>query len=173
MSFHDPMTGLYNRAYLKEEIIRVTAGRNNPLGIISCDIDGLKLVNDLLGHHAGDTLIKTVSRILVDSFRKCDVVARMGGDEFIIFMPTSDKKTIQEACQRIRDSITKHNQTDLEKPISVSTGWANGNVFSYKDIHELVKKADSLMYINKRDNKPKYNELFNQRFQLYGEELFK
>lgn len=172
MSFHDPMTGLFNRTYYEEELIRASGGRYNPFGVIACDIDGLKLVNDTLGHHAGDQLITTVGGILMGCFRKCDVAARIGGDEFSVLMANNDSSHVQEACLRLRDRVAQHNRNQPKIPVSLSVGWAVGNVFHQRDISALIKKADVQMYEEKRTNREKYNVLFAERYMQYGEELY-
>lgn len=172
MSFHDPMTGLFNRTYYEEELIRASGGRYNPFGVISCDIDGLKLVNDTLGHHAGDQLITTVGGILMGSFRKSDVAARIGGDEFSILMANNDSGYLQQACFRLRERVAQHNRIQPKIPVSVSVGWAIGNVFNHREISALIRKADVQMYEEKRMNREKYNTLFAERYTQYGEELY-
>lgn len=172
MSYHDPMTGLYNRAYFEQELIRAAAGRYNPFGVVSCDIDGLKMVNDRLGHAAGDALIRTIGGILTDCFRKSDVVARVGGDEFIALMPGSDLETVLKACERINQNIEKHNLRFPRQPVSLSAGGAVGNVTVSKDVRTLIEEADARMYAAKRENKARYVSLFARKFQEFGEDLF-
>jgi len=82
LSLHDPLTGLYNRTYFEQELNRLEGGRYHPIGVIVCDVDGLKLINDTLGHDAGDRLLLAAAGVIKDSFRKGDMVARIGGDEF-------------------------------------------------------------------------------------------
>lgn len=172
MSFYDILTGLSNRSYFEQEIARLSGKTGLVVGIISCDIDGLKLVNDNLGHHAGDLLIRSVGSILKSSFRKSDMVCRIGGDEFLALMPETDEKTVQEIYQKIRMKIKQHNQKNLIKPISISIGWAIGKLCTANDIHELIKDADRLMYGEKKTNHDNYNRLFMERFQKYGKGLF-
>ena len=172
LSFHDMLTGLYNRTYLTQEMIRLSAGRLNPIGVISCDIDGLKLVNDTLGHNAGDALITTVSQIILGCFRENDVVARVGGDEFLVLLPSSNCEVVQEACQRIRGKIAEYNLREAKAPISISAGWSSGNPASYTDIEELIKTADSRMYKEKKNNHPQYANLFKQRLAGGGPLVF-
>ena len=172
MSFHDMFTDLYNRAYLEQEITQLSSGNGDSIGIVSCDIDGLKIVNDNLGHHAGDSLIMLVGNILKSSFREIDMVCRIGGDEFLALMPFIDDDTIQKACQKIQEKIDQHNVRNKTEPISVSIGWAIGRLFSDKDIQKTIKVADNLMYSQKKTNHENYNILFLERFQEYGKDLF-
>jgi PAS domain S-box-containing protein len=93
LSFHDKLTGLYNRVFFEEELKRLDTERELPLSLIMGDVNGLKLVNDALGHQEGDKLLVKVAKALRKSSRHEDIVARWGGDEFIILLPRCDKKT--------------------------------------------------------------------------------
>ncbi|OPY62739.1 MAG: Cyclic di-GMP phosphodiesterase response regulator RpfG [Pelotomaculum sp. PtaU1.Bin065] len=148
ISLHDSLTGLHNRAYFEEEMRRVGGGRGNTAGIIVCDVDGLKLVNDTLGHEAGDALLLTVANIIRSSFRESDVVARIGGDEFAAIIPDTKESTLAEACKRIKDAIARHNATNHELPLSISVGFAARSDQSIS-INELFKEADNKMYREK------------------------
>jgi diguanylate cyclase (GGDEF)-like protein/PAS domain S-box-containing protein len=156
MSFHDALTGLYNRAYFEEELTRLAGSRQYPVSIITCDLDGLKQINDQHGHDAGDRAIKSVAKILgLNSFRKEDMVARIGGDEFVIILPTVDLDENPAIIKRIRQGIDLHNQStiedDLFRPISLSIGYA---VVSEKDsLQDGYKKADAAMYVEKSSKK--------------------
>jgi diguanylate cyclase (GGDEF)-like protein len=164
LGFHDQLTGLYNRAYLDEEVKRLANGGFNPVGFISIDIDGMKLVNDHFGHIAGDTLLKDVSQILKESFRASDIVVRMGGDEFGVLLPSCDAETAEQACQRVRNYVKKKNESGAELPISLSIGWAIGNFNDKSDIDQMIKNADAQMYSEKQINHQAYQVLFQERF---------
>jgi len=82
MSYHDSLTGLYNRRFMEEELKRLDTSRQLPLSIIMGDVNGLKLTNDVFGHNAGDKLLIRAAEIVKESCRKEDIVARWGGDEF-------------------------------------------------------------------------------------------
>ncbi|GBF33606.1 adenylate/guanylate cyclase [Desulfocucumis palustris] len=144
---HDPLTGLYNRAHFEQEMNRLESGRYQKAGIIICDVDGLKLINDTLGHDAGDDLLISAAGVIRDSFRKEDMVARIGGDEFAVLLPDAGGKSVEDFCNRIREAISIHNQTKPELPLSISIGFAFAeNTFS---MAELFKEADNNMYKEK------------------------
>ena len=102
LSLHDPLTGLYNRTFFEEGMRRASDGRFDPIGIIICDLDGLKLINDSLGHDAGDSLLAAAAGIIGKTFRKGDIVSRIGGDEFAVLLTGSDEAAVEEAYLRLR-----------------------------------------------------------------------
>lgn len=148
LSLHDHLTGLYNRSYFEEEMHRMEGSRHAPIGVIVCDVDGLKLVNDTLGHDAGDRLLIAAANAIRKSFRPDDVVARIGGDEFAVLLPKSGKAVVEEACRRIRDAVAMYNSENPEVPLSISVGFA---VSGETDVvmADLFKEADNNMYREK------------------------
>jgi len=173
ISFHDILTGLYNRNYMEQELIRVSTGQYNPVGFISIDIDGLKLVNDNYGHDAGDTLLITVAQIIKKCFHENDIVARIGGDEFAALMPLSDAIVVQNVYRKIYEEVAEHNLVNLTIPVSISIGWSVGNPSVIGSINEIIKDADRMMYVEKQGNRLKYSTLFGERSKEYGQNLFK
>ncbi len=148
LSLHDPLTGLYNRIYFEEGLRRVKDGKFGPVGIIVCDLDGLKFVNDTLGHDTGDTLLEVTACVIGKSFRKEDIVARIGGDEFAVLLPHSSEKSVAVACKRLRNNIAGYNAANPELPLSISVGFAVSSEAS-ENIDELFREADNKMYREK------------------------
>jgi len=146
ISFHDQLTGLYNRHFLEEEMKRLDTQRQLPISIIMADINGLKLVNDTYGHSTGDEMIKTAANILERVCRKEDIIARWGGDEFVILSPQTTEKTALEICKRIHDKYSKTYVKDV--PISISSGTASKN-HTDNDLKEVLKEAEDNMYKKK------------------------
>lgn len=103
MSYHDPLTGLYNRRVFEEEIKRLDTERNLPISIIMGDCNGLKLTNDAFGHSVGDRLLKKVAEAIKSACRADDIVARWGGDEFIILLPKTKKEEAKTIVERIKN----------------------------------------------------------------------
>jgi diguanylate cyclase (GGDEF)-like protein/PAS domain S-box-containing protein len=148
LSLHDPLTGLYNRIYFEEEISRIEKTRYGTVGILACDLDGLKLVNDTLGHDQGDRLLAAAARVIRSSFREGDLVARIGGDEFAIILPNTTESSVENACQRIQEAVESYNTITPELPLSISVGFAIRNG-SHKNLKDVFKEADNHMYRKK------------------------
>ena len=148
LSLHDPLTGLYNRAYFEEEMHRIDSSRYELVGIIVCDIDGLKLINDTLGHNKGDQLLITASKVIRKSFREGDVVARVGGDEFAILLPNSPRAKVENICQRIKHAVVTYSRKNTLLPLSIATGFAIRNNPN-QSMAELYREADNNMYKEK------------------------
>ncbi|MFA5383598.1 MAG: CHASE4 domain-containing protein [Eubacteriales bacterium] len=148
LSLHDPLTGLYNRAYFEEEMRRLGSGRFSPVGIIICDVDGLKLINDSIGHNRGDALLIAAARVIGKAFRANDMIARIGGDEFAVLIPNGDITTVEKACQRMKEQIIIYNGTSPEFTLNISIGYAvSGD--SVINMEELFAEADNSMYREK------------------------
>ncbi len=148
MSMKDQLTGIYNRAYFEEELNRYAKSREYPITIISADVDGLKLINDTMGHNSGDKILTACAEVLQDSLRKSDVLARTGGDEFSALLPMTDKKTGEIIVKRIKNKTKLYNTKHGELPLSISLGVATAESQS-KDLKELLKETDDLMYRDK------------------------
>ncbi len=147
MSLTDQATGLYNRAFFEAELRRLSDQRYQPVGVIVCDIDGLKFINDTLGHDTGDILIAAAAYMLASCFGAGDVVARIGGGEFGIIMPNSDPAVVGEACERIRNAAASYRAAS-KMPLSISVGMdvCTGGETT---LNETYKNADRNMYREK------------------------
>jgi len=151
VSNHDPLTDLYNRAYFAEEMERVERGRRFPVSIIMADLDGLKRVNDTLGHAAGDRLIRQAAQVIRCSVRGDDVVARMGGDEFAVILPNTDTETADRVVGRLRENERSFNLENSGYLIGISIGIATAR--QGEPLHEALKRADARMYEDKAARK--------------------
>lgn len=146
LSFHDSLTGLYNRAYFEEEMKRLDTRRQLPMSIIVGDVNGLKLSNDAFGHNAGDDLLKAAAECIKKSCRKEDIISRWGGDEFVILLPTVTENNVQRVCDRIMDECERYDKLPFK--ISISLGNSTKSNES-QDIKEVLKTAEDKMYKNK------------------------
>ncbi|HOV80647.1 MAG TPA: PAS domain S-box protein [Bacillota bacterium] len=148
LSLHDPLTGVYNRTYFEGELRRVDDGRFNPVSIVIWDVDGLKLVNDTLGHDAGDSLLMAAGKVIKDSFRDAGIVARIGGDEFAVIITKCEEEFVERACCQVKEEMEKYNKANPELPLSVSAGFATRHDSSRR-LSDLFKEADNNMYREK------------------------
>lgn len=151
LSLHDALTGLYNRTFFEEEMRRLEKQRDGVAGLLICDVDGLKIINDSLGHNAGDAILKDVADILRLAFRAGDVIARIGGDEFVVLLNTNSTRIFENACRRIKHQIAAYNAKN-PMPISLSVGFALSRQ-SPPDMNLLFKEADNNMYREKLHQK--------------------
>jgi len=146
ISYHDNLTGLYNRQYLEEEIKRKDTERQLPISIIMADINGLKMINDSYGHESGDRLLKKATNILQSSVRQEDLVVRWAGDEFIIFLTQTDEDEACKIYNRIKSNCNE--SADDKIPVSLGIGMAVKRDPG-QDIYDVLNKADERMYKNK------------------------
>lgn len=142
LNLYDTLTGLYNRAFFEEELARFESEGSDSVGIIVCDVDGLKLVNDSLGHSYGDSLLVVAANLAKECFRKNDIVARIGGDEFAVLIPNGDT-VAEKACIRFRDVVARYNAENPELPLSISIGFATSKTNT--NLNQVLKEADNNM----------------------------
>ena len=153
LSMHDALTGLYNRTFFEEELRRLELARVPRLtGIIVCDLDSLKLVNDNLGHEAGDLLIVEAANLIRSSFRAEDVSARVGGDEFTVLLFNATEETTKQAVARLRKAVQDYNAGQPSLPLSIATGYAIAKK-PETTLKEALRTADERMYENKAQNR--------------------
>ena len=146
LSFHDSLTGLYNRAYFEEEIKKLDTKRQFPLSFIISDINSLKIVNDGFGHFQGDSLIIKVAELLKAFCRKEDVIARWGGDEFTILLPKTNREDTEEIVNRIKNISVATGKHEI--PLSISLGHATKEKIN-QDFQDIIKEAEDNMYRHK------------------------
>ncbi len=146
-AIRDPVTGLHNRTYFEIEMARLTDPDLHPVGLIVCDLDGLKYINDTLGHDIGDQLLANLADLIRDPFRANEVVARIGGDEFAVILPKADEASLAAGRARIIAAIEAYNAKNPTIPLCVSVGTAiTGPTLG---INGLFKEADNSMYREK------------------------
>lgn len=146
LNYHDQLTGLYNRRFYEKALKRLDTQSNLPLTIAMGDVNGLKMINDSFGHTVGDDVLKKVAEIIKESCEKDDIVARIGGDEFIIIMPHTDTVKAEKSIARMKKvaSKTKVNGLDISISFGHTTKTAEGQI-----IEDIFIDAEDRMYSNK------------------------
>ena len=146
LSYHDQLTGLYNRRFYEEALKRLDTERNLPVSIVMGDVNGLKLINDSFGHVIGDDLLKKVANIITQGCRDDDIIARLGGDEFVIILPKADALLAEKIIKSILD-ITLGKKVGFVD-ISISFGYGTKKN-QYESIMDILKNAEDYMYKKK------------------------
>lgn len=146
LSYHDQLTGLYNRRFFESDINLIDEEKNLPLTVVMADVNGLKLINDSFGHSVGDDLIKKAAEILKRGCRKEDIIVRLGGDEFIIFMPKIDIYEAEKFIKNIKTASAREKVNSVN--ISISFGYMTKKS-KEENILEVLKKAEDYMYKKK------------------------
>lgn len=153
LAMTDDLTGLYNRRgffSLAEHQLRIADRMKKGLFLFYADIDNLKDINDKFGHNEGDQLIKKTADILKDSFRNSDIIARIGGDEFVIFPVDAEEGTPDVILERLKSKMeTIGRGTATKYSISLSIGNAYYDPAKPCSIEELLGIADTSMYKGK------------------------
>ena len=154
LSTHDVLTGLYNRNLFEAELERLQDSRLGPINVMVVDVNEMKTTNDTYGHSAGDELLRRTAQVLKTSFRKEDIIARIGGDEFVVLFQGTI--STQDAVTRVKDCLNDHNHWYEGPPLSLAIGAASGVKGS--SMVELFKKADYLMYRDKSRSRKSRSE---------------
>ena len=145
-NYHDQLTGLHNRRFYEEELRRLDTVKNYPLTIAMGDLNGLKLINDSFGHKMGDQLLKKVAEIITECCRTDDIIARVGGDEFVIVLPNTSAQEADKVIDRIKTLALKKKVGSLT--VSISFGYET-KIKREQKIEDIYKMAEDYMYQHK------------------------
>ncbi len=146
LSYHDGLTGLYNRSYMEEEMQRLDTERQLPISLIMCDVNGMKIVNDTYGHKVGDELLNKVADILKEITRDEDIVSRWAGDEFVILLPQTEADAARRIGKRIEEACKGAKLGDI--PITLGIGLATKRN-TEEEFEDVLTRADERMYKDK------------------------
>ena len=186
LSYHDQLTGLYNRRFYEEALKRLDVKRNLPLTLVIGDVNGLKLINDSFGHVAGDKLLKKVADVIRKGCRDDDIIARLGGDEFVVILPKVDGLEAEKVINRLNVLSLEERVGSID--VSISFGYET-KISDEEKIEEIFKKAEDQMYkkklfespsmrgktiqaiINTLNEKNKREEAHSHRVSIFCKEL--
>lgn len=169
LAHHDALTGLFNRRRFQEELERTLAQVRRYGGqgaLLFIDVDGLKPINDTLGHQAGDAFLRNLATLLQERLREVDVVARLGGDEFAILLFPSDMQQTVVVAERLRQAVRAHTTMVADYPLrcTISLGIAlfpqHGST-----MEELIDNADRALYRAKAEGRNQHR-MFTPRMKL-------
>ncbi|SHI95182.1 PAS domain S-box-containing protein/diguanylate cyclase (GGDEF) domain-containing protein [Clostridium cavendishii DSM 21758] len=151
LSYHDQLTGLYNRRFFEKQLENLNNKENLPLTIVMADVNGLKLINDSFGHSMGDELLIKVSEVIKKGCRNSDIVARLGGDEFIILLPKTSKYEGEQIVKNIKNLSLKEKVRSVD--VSISFGLDTKEKIEEK-IYDVLKTTEDNMYKKKLFESP-------------------
>lgn len=149
---HDALTGLLNRQSFERELKKYDNFENLPLSIIYCDLNGLKLTNDIFGHTAGDELIIKAAEVLKNACREEDVIARFGGDEFVWILPSTDVQDVKELMEGVKQTLAQEKTQGIR--CSIAMGFSTKYTLA-QSIEQTQKNAEIEMYWEKSTQRKK------------------
>lgn len=172
LSYHDELTGLYNARYIKEELKNIDTKYNLPITVISADLNGLKQTNDIFGHEEGNILIRNTAEVMKKVFRKEDIIARTGGDEFAIILPRTEKSVAEEMIKEVKAQLSLVPSRTFDYNISMG---CETKYFIDENIRNVFQRADDNMYMqkildHKNFNKKMISSLFKYFMDQYPQE---
>lgn len=148
----DPLTRIYNRKYLEDALAKILADRRRrkPVYVALLDLDGFKQINDTAGHDAGDAILCEVAAALREGLRKHDLLARYGGDEFVVLLYCVDEVDLLDTCQKMLSAISERTYRYGEREFTVGMSIGATQVRRGEPMPQLLVRADSAMYLAKR-----------------------
>lgn len=153
LSFHDELTGLYNRRYFENELERLDDSRRIPISIIVGDLDKLKYINDNYGHKVGDEFLIACGKAFNEATRSEDIVARIGGDEFSIILPDTPTNLAEKISNRVRTKCEEINESnELPEELKISLGCST-KLKENDSLEDIFNQADHKMYDDKEERR--------------------
>jgi diguanylate cyclase (GGDEF)-like protein len=152
LSITDKLTGLYNRAYLEEILAReeIRSQRyRRPIAILMVDIDDLKYINDHFGHLKGDLVVKETAKLLQNTCRASDIVARYGGDEFVILLPETTEKGASSVTASLRKAVNEWNAHNSDQGLTLNLAFGYACRQDGISLIDVLNQADANMYEDK------------------------
>lgn len=146
LSYHDYLTGLFNRRFYEEVLAKLDKEENFPLTLVMADVNGLKMINDSFGHAVGDELLRKASNVIKNGCRENDVIARLGGDEFVIILTKTDAETAALIIKRLETLAAREKIRGLK--LSIAFG-SRTKIRAEENIQKVLKNAEDDMYRHK------------------------
>ncbi|HEY9162686.1 MAG TPA: diguanylate cyclase [Desulfomonilia bacterium] len=156
MAWHDQLTGLPNRRYMRDQIKAEqnrSARSGKPFTLVMGDIDDFKRVNDTYGHETGDGVLKHISEIITASLRKQDLLSRWGGEEFLFLLPETDLDGAMIVSEKIRSSIEAEPYNFEDKSIRLTLTLGVAEFDEAQGIDGVIRRADDALYKGKKGTK--------------------
>ncbi len=156
LTVRDPLTGLHNRRYLDEELPRLlsfTGRHEEPLSVAAIDLDNFKSINDDFSHIMGDEVLQTTARLMSAHTRVSDVLARVGGEEFVLVMPGATEEDALAVCERMREAIQMFSWAELDEALVVTGSFGVTTTRGAASAGTVLRAADALLYRAKREGK--------------------
>lgn len=154
LSYHDPLTGLYNRRYVNQaatHLVSRATRYKETLHVLMLDIDHFKRVNDTLGHAVGDKVLQAVASLIQGFIRSSDIAARYGGEEFIVYLVKANPETAQYVANRIRDGVAAMSLPEIPWTVTISIGVAH--LLAEDSMESLIERADKYLYASKQQGR--------------------
>lgn len=172
ISTRDVLTGILNRRGLLEQgevLVQAALRAGGRIGVVLCDLDGLKEINDLHGHADGDLAIRSLARALEDGFRQSDVIGRLGGDEFAVVTMIGEDGGLDGAIERVRVALVRRSG-ELRKPwrARTSAGWMEWDPGDGTTLEQAMARADALLYHDKRSRKERADDETPSTFEPWA-----
>jgi diguanylate cyclase (GGDEF)-like protein len=165
LSIHDKLTGLTNRTYFELQLERLQDAQHFPVGVVVCNVEYLKLLNETLGRVSSDkALLKSVN-LIKSSFTGTVSISRIGSNQFVVFYKNTALQHLQSAAQALRENEAAYNKDNPDFPLSISLGLAISENQESK-IHEVFCQAEYAMYCDEIDRSKDAHELFLQAILL-------
>jgi len=161
---YDTLTGIYNRRYMEENLLKLmksSARSGDLLSILIVDIDYFKPYNDTYGHGQGDECLKMVANVLSDAMLRAeDFVARYGGEEFVVVLPKTDEKGANKVGEKLLESVRNsgllHEKSSVADHVTISIGATTARPEQGSQFNQYIKTADDALYISKQNGRNRY-----------------
>lgn len=155
LSYHDVLTGLLNRRGYEKEVAKIDTEENLPISVFFADVNGLKMTNDIFGHAKGDELILKTAQTLSSFCNTNDIIARVGGDEFVIIMKNTDKAASDEVVSKVKAAFAKARVAAIKCSVSIG---ADTKTEADQSLEVTMLNAEKIMYQDKTLNRKTVNK---------------